>query len=220
MHNGNLCGNNHDSHLLQEIDCEQNGVEECFTVMLECWLSRNTPAPTWSALIEALKSDMIERGDIAQIIEARSKGEEPTTLDGGRLNVDKHLKEVINATSKLRDKWRNLGMELGITPTKLRVGHTEYSSYSKCQHNYITITCLFSTIAFCRGIEVSLKYLTVQEIQNDHRITNACFTAVLTNWLRRTSPPPTWTALIKALRSPPVGRDDVADKIESTKLAR
>ena len=141
MHNYSQCDDNHHSHLLQEIDCEQNSVKECFTIMLECWLSGNTPAPTWSALIEALKSDMIERGDIAQIIEARSKGEEPTTLDDGHLNVDKHLKEVINATSKLRAEWRDLGMELGITPTKLRVGHTEYSSYSKCQHILLFLVC-------------------------------------------------------------------------------
>ena len=157
MHDRDPCGTNYDSHSLQEIDCEQSGVKECFTVMLECWLSRNNPAPTWNALIDALKSDMIERGDIAQVIEARSKGEEPATSDDGRLSLDKHLKEVINATSKLKAEWRDLGMELGITPTKLRVGHTSLCNAITNIITYLlSILCstninFKSNISYCAG---------------------------------------------------------------------
>ena len=36
--------------------------------------------------------------------------------------------------------------------------------------------------------------------------------------MRRTSPPLTWTALVRALKSPVINRGDIAEEIESTQV--
>ena len=41
-----------------------------------------------------------------------------------------------------------------------------------------------------------------------------CFNDMLSHWLNRPSPPPTKEALIKALRSPAVSREDLAKTVE------
>ena len=41
-----------------------------------------------------------------------------------------------------------------------------------------------------------------------------CFTEMLSHWLSRPSPPPTWSALAKALTSPVIGRQDIAGTIK------
>ena len=46
----------------------RNFVNICFTALLETWLTQ-TPPPTVNSLIEALKSPVIDRGDIARNIE-------------------------------------------------------------------------------------------------------------------------------------------------------
>ena len=52
------------------------------------------------------------------------------------------------------------------------------------------------------GIEVG----TLEAIRKDYRdISMECLVALLTTWLRRTSPKPTWKALVDVLKSPPVG---------------
>ncbi len=55
----------------------------------------------------------------------------------------------------------------------------------------------------------------LQEIQHKHRdVAGACLTGMLEYWLTQTDPPPSWSALIKALRSPALGRGDIACMIE------
>ena len=49
----------------------QNESGVCFTNLLEQWLTGSTPAPTLGALIHALKSRVISRGDIAQQMESK-----------------------------------------------------------------------------------------------------------------------------------------------------
>ena len=49
----------------------QNESGVCFTKLLEQWLTGSTPAPTLGALIHALKSRVISRGDIAQQMESK-----------------------------------------------------------------------------------------------------------------------------------------------------
>ena len=46
----------------------QNDSGMCFTKLLEQWL---TPAPTLQALIHALKSPVISRGDFAKELESK-----------------------------------------------------------------------------------------------------------------------------------------------------
>ena len=40
-----------------------------------------------------------------------------------------------------------------------------------------------------------------------------CFTEMLSCWLKRSTPPPSWSALKEALNSPVVGRWDIAKEI-------
>ena len=41
-----------------------------------------------------------------------------------------------------------------------------------------------------------------------------CFTEMLSHWLSQPSPPPTWSALAKALTSPVIRRSDIAGTIK------
>ena len=54
---------------------------------------------------------------------------------------------------------------------------------------------------------------TLQAISRDHRTSGDCFTAMLREWLQ-SSPNPTWSVLVKALRSSSINRFDIAAKIE------
>ena len=54
-----------------------------------------------------------------------------------------------------------------------------------------------------------------QAIESDYRFVDVCFHAVLRHFVRGTSPPLMWTALVRALKSPPVNRGDIAEEIES-----
>ncbi len=55
-----------------------------------------------------------------------------------------------------------------------------------------------------------------QEIQHIHRdVAEACLTGMLEHWLTQTDPPPSWSTLIEALRSPALGRGDIASEIET-----
>ena len=69
------------------------------------------------------------------------------------------------------------------------------------------------------NIGIQLK-MTISDLDSI-KITNmanpdVCFTELLIQWLRRRSPPPTWSAIVKALRSPTVGYSHMADKIQNS----
>ena len=56
----------------------------------------------------------------------------------------------------------------------------------------------------------------MQEICHNHRdVAGNCLTALLEHWLTQTNPVPSWNTLIEALRSPVLGRDNIATKIET-----
>ena len=57
--------------------------------------------------------------------------------------------------------------------------------------------------------------LSIQVIKQDNDDTDSCFTALLTHWLSRPNPPPTWSVLIAAIKSRPIGYVDVANQIEA-----
>ena len=50
-------------------------VEDCFEVMLNHWVGRSSPPPSWSAVIRALESPVIAREGIAKKIKV---GHKPT----------------------------------------------------------------------------------------------------------------------------------------------
>ena len=48
----------------------------------------------------------------------------------------------------------------------------------------------------------------------NHFVVDDCFNEMLIHWISRPSPPPTWSALAKALTSPVIGRQDIARTIK------
>ena len=66
------------------------------------------------------------------------------------------------------------------------------------------------------GIELGLKVADLDAIkENNHGNVEKCFSKMLIQWLRRTNPPPTWSAMVEALKQPAVGFKHLADQVES-----
>lgn len=65
------------------------------------------------------------------------------------------------------------------------------------------------------GLELDLERATLNKIKtdNNNKTIATCFAAMLTVWLKRPTPRPTWSALIKALLSPRVNFPKVAQKL-------
>ena len=65
------------------------------------------------------------------------------------------------------------------------------------------------------GIQLQMKIADLEAIgEKNSNVPDNCFTDCITTWLRQTNPSPTWTALIKALRSSPVGFQEMAKRLE------
>lgn len=64
------------------------------------------------------------------------------------------------------------------------------------------------------GLQLDITSGTLATFENDHCSTDDRFVALLKYWLSRPSPPATWTTLIEAIRSAPVGYDALANEIE------
>ena len=73
-----------------------------------------------------------------------------------------------------------------------------------------------ATTKWCElGLELELKYSQLEVIRVNHRQdVKSCFREMLHNWLNRADPPPTWEALIEALKADSVGLPAVARTIE------
>ena len=66
------------------------------------------------------------------------------------------------------------------------------------------------------GIELEMKMPHLEAIKSDNSEVGSCLTAMLTNWLKQTTPQPTWKALVNAMKSPTVGYAHLADTIQRT----
>ena len=66
------------------------------------------------------------------------------------------------------------------------------------------------------GIELNLLITDLNEITiNGGGNVGNCFTEMLTLWLKQVDPPPTWSAMISALRQPTVGLQKLADSVST-----
>ena len=65
------------------------------------------------------------------------------------------------------------------------------------------------------GIELEIKLPCLEAIKSNHSEVGSCLTAMLTDWLKQTTPQPTWEALVDALKSQIVGDTHLADTIQS-----
>ena len=65
------------------------------------------------------------------------------------------------------------------------------------------------------GIQLDIKVEDLEAIAaNNHQKVDECFADCIICWLRQSNPPPTWTSLINALKSPTVGFQDLAKTLE------
>ena len=64
------------------------------------------------------------------------------------------------------------------------------------------------------GLQLKIPYHTMDAIQA-HCLNNIedCLTKMLKRWLTSISPPPTWSGLVQALSSAPVGEERLAEEI-------
>ena len=64
------------------------------------------------------------------------------------------------------------------------------------------------------GIELDLKVTDLDTInETSHGNVKKCFSEMLTLWLKRVNPPPTWTAMVDALKEPAVGFEALAEQV-------
>ena len=69
------------------------------------------------------------------------------------------------------------------------------------------------------GIELDLRKAELDNLRKQHKDDfGVCLTETISTWLKRTSPRPTWEALIEALKEPPVGEDALAKELAKTHL--
>ncbi len=54
----------------------------------------------------------------------------------------------------------------------------------------------------------------MQSLEKDYRWVEPCFEAMLKHWVERSSPPHSWSALVRALESPAIARGDIATSIK------
>ena len=60
-----------------------------------------------------------------------------------------------------------------------------------------------------------MPFTALDAIKANHRTTDECLTEMLKQWLKRDSPPPSWSALKEALSSEPVGEKRLAGEIRA-----
>ena len=66
------------------------------------------------------------------------------------------------------------------------------------------------------GIELNLIVTDLDVIKGDcDGIIDKCFTEMLTQWLKQVDPPPTWSAVVTALKQPVIGKHRLAKQIEN-----
>ena len=117
------------------------------------------------------------------------KGDAPVSVE------DQLFDDIRQASKDVRSDWYSLSIELGI----------DYGTRK------VRLVCL---------VVCELYHLKPhpQAFESDYRFVDVCFHAVLRHWVRRTSPPLTWTALVRALKSPVINRGDIAEKIEANQV--
>ena len=70
------------------------------------------------------------------------------------------------------------------------------------------------------GIELEMSKTDLDVIQQTYTETHQCFNEMLCEWLKRTDPQPTWTALVDALKAPAVGLGQLAEEIKKNHIAQ
>ena len=104
-----------------------------------------------------------------------------------------HLRPLTNVLWNVRSNWYHLGIQLNIDHPTLEVSSHIYS--------------LLQVILLCLIPPPQVIKFDCRDSVDD------CFTSVLTHFLKRGQPPPTWSDLVTALQSPPVNQPQLVPKI-------
>ena len=74
--------------------------------------------------------------------------------------------------------------------------------------------CVAQTKWWHIGLQLGLNISDLDTIKASHHNIEKCFTEMLTLWLKQGYPPPTWSAVAAALRSPTVGEGWLAKQVQ------
>ena len=66
---------------LDAIKANQRTTDECLTEMLKQWLTRDSPPPSWSGLVEALSSEPVREERLARGLHAKYCATEEESVD-------------------------------------------------------------------------------------------------------------------------------------------
>ena len=69
------------------------------------------------------------------------------------------------------------------------------------------------------GLQLSIRKPDLDAIHEDCRDVQQCLTEMLTLWLKRANPPPTWESMANALKQPSVEWQQLAEEIEKNMLS-
>ena len=151
--------------------------------------SRTMSRSSTSIVVSGLQVSYLVWAKLVVLTFALVTGESPLSTE------DQLFDDVRQATKDVRSDWYSLAIQLDL--------------------DYGTRKVRSACLVVCE-----LHHLKPhpQAIESDYRFVDVCFHAVLRHWVRRTSPPLTWTALVRALKSPVINRGDIAEEIESTQV--
>ncbi|XP_064382988.1 uncharacterized protein LOC135331680 [Halichondria panicea] len=118
----------------KSLEKDYRWVEPCFEAMLTHWVKHSSPPPSWSALVRALESPAIARGDIAATIKTKATSDISPVIcpltDCEGLSVDHHLRVVRTAAWEVRGTWHPLGEQLGVNEGTLDAIKRDYQNES------------------------------------------------------------------------------------------
>ena len=117
----------------------------------------------------------------------------------GPLRLDTHLRLVREVTWPVRADWYSLGEQLGVPEETRKV--------LKIVHCRVCI----EVVLFYRDLQCTSQAINEDNL-HARNFVDVCFTALLEYWLTQT---PSWSDLIRALRSQVISREDVALRIET-----
>ena len=63
------------------------------------------------------------------------------------------------------------------------------------------------------GVQLQVPIESLKSIKRENLLMTECLLEMLTDWLKCTTPPPTWNVLTEALESPPVGERLLAQQL-------
>ena len=139
-----------------------------------------------SIIVSGLQVSYLVWAELVMLTFTLVTGESPLSTE------DQLFDDVRQATKDVRSDWYSLAIQLGL--------------------DYGTRKVRSVCFVVCKLYHLKPH---PQAIESDYRFVDVCFHAVLRHWVRRTSPPLTWTALVRALKSPVINRGDIAEEIEN-----